>query len=178
VKRSPTSTTTAGILLLLWSLWLAFQLWNTYDTISISLSERYANEHIDPAVVKGIRVGLLESAMSALVWFSIGVGILRRREWARVVALISASILILVEAHAFPTFIKALQVEGPLHYFPAVQPYDPHWLKALMVWPKRLIWWICVGLTGIAPVWYGIVIWYFLRPEVKARFVKTAPSDK
>ncbi len=170
MKPQTNNTTTLGMLLVFWSAWLIYQLYASYDTVSAFFSLRYANDPVSLNLQKEIILGFLASAVVALIWFAIGIGILKRRGWARILALVSASLLILYEIRYYPSFIKAIQNDYRFHPFPAVQPYDPHWWNALMVWPKQLMWWVGVGLSGIAPAWYGIIVWYFLQPSVKAEF--------
>ena len=172
-KRSQ-GTTTFGALLLLWSVWETYQVYSALHTLSTP-STAHELESIGSSraeLLSEARVAALGTGVTILAWVVAGIGILKRRNWARIVALCTASILVIMELATYHNFIADLPSEYLLTYFPDLSHplRDPLWSKRLAAWCSEFMRCVHIGVSGLAPVWYGAIIWYFLRPSVRSEF--------
>ena len=85
-----------------------------------------------------------------MIWSVVGIGLLRLKRWAR---LLAPMVPVLLPLWLFIEFLTN-----------RVGPF------AL---PVSIVFWIMSYLTGLVSlVWAGVTGWYFLRPSVKAQFQK------
>ena len=95
-----------------------------------------------------------------LVGVVAGIGVLRLQSWGRVLALVLTAVALLLLIPAHPLWNVVWDILG------GGGKYDmATMMTALGMW--------------FFPLLFGVwTIWYFLRPGVKAQFVKAATSDK
>ena len=96
-------------------------------------------------------------------WLLAGVGVLFRTRWACLLVLVSAGVSILWElGWAVPIVGHDVPFLGYLLTHASIKGFRYEVLRDLYIWLK-------VALTiG----WYGLFLWYFTRPSVKAQFQK------
>ena len=146
VKRRPLGATVIGVLLILWG---AQMLYGALVSIP-PLLHRIAVEQ--PNIMKAEvlfwwRIRTIPLIL-AVIWFIVGVGLLRLKRWAR---LLTPMVPVLIPLWLFIELL-ANRVSS-------------------LAFPSTIAFWIMSRLTGfVFLVWGGVTGWYFLRPSVKAQF--------
>ena len=97
-------------------------------------------------------------------WLIAGVGLLLRKKWGRLLALVSAGISVLGELRLSVPSIVTHEIPflGYLLTQASIKEFRYELLRDLYIWLRAAL---TVG-------WYSLFLWYFTRPSVKVQFQK------
>ena len=173
MKRRSVGVSIIGTLFFPWGAKAILDVYSVWRS-SLNLVNQGVLDSADPLIFE-TRMESIAVVALGLAWFISGIGVLMRMNWARLLALIIAGVSALGELIPFIRMVLNSWIPSWVYQYHTAMYGRSSFFSGWF--GKELLRWLGISaLNCLVLAWYGLIIWYFLRPSVKAQFVKETPT--